>query len=177
MKLVNEQLDHPPTKPADQDALFAAVICLVTQSSLMPDSMIDYITTTRGGNLVASTIITDYEKSIFKYFTPMEHDRSLERLISEQPRNFEAIEGFHASAQRLLPLCQKSTEVSYCESMIRCINNLRTSCLEGMAHCSCHHIKYTFIFEYALISFSLERVCHSIHLADYLQQSRLYGIY
>ncbi|KAL6806381.1 hypothetical protein GGI42DRAFT_280526 [Trichoderma sp. SZMC 28013] len=131
MKLVNEQLDHPPTKPADQDALFAAVICLVTQSSLMPDSMIDYITTTRGGNLVASTIITDYEKSIFKYFTPMEHDRSLERLISEQPRNFEAIEGFHASAQRLLPLCQKSTEVSYCESMIRCINNLRTSCLEA----------------------------------------------
>ncbi|KAL7953511.1 hypothetical protein V8C34DRAFT_296753 [Trichoderma compactum] len=131
MKLVNEQLDHPPTKPADQDALFAAVICLVTQSSLMPDSMIDYITTTRGGNLVASTIITDYEKSIFKYFTPMEHDRSLERLISEQPRNFEAIEGFHASAQRLMPLCQKSTEVSYCECMIRCIDNLRTSCLEA----------------------------------------------
>ncbi|KAM6481747.1 hypothetical protein HDV62DRAFT_69560 [Trichoderma sp. SZMC 28011] len=131
MKLVNEQLDHPPTKPADQDALFAAVICLVTQSSLMPDSMIDYITTTRGGNLVASTIITDYEKSIFKYFTPMEHDRSLERLISEQPRNFEAIEGFHTSAQRLMPLCQKPTEISYCECMIRCINNLRTSCLEA----------------------------------------------
>ncbi|KAL6820212.1 hypothetical protein J3E69DRAFT_53022 [Trichoderma sp. SZMC 28015] len=131
MKLVNEQLDHPPTKPADQDALFAAVICLVTQSSLMPDSMIDYITTTRGGNLVASTIITDYEKSIFKYFTPMEHDRSLERLISEQPRNFEAIEGFHASAQRIMPLCQKPTERSYCECMIRCINNLRTSCLEA----------------------------------------------
>ncbi|KAK0755261.1 hypothetical protein N5P37_012086 [Trichoderma harzianum] len=131
MKLVNEQLDHPPTKPADQDALFAAVICLVTQSSLMPDSMIDYITTTRGGNLVASTIITDYEKSIFKYFTPMEHDRSLERLISEQPRNFEAIEGFHVSALRIMPLCQKPTEVSYCECMIRCINNLRTSCLEA----------------------------------------------
>ncbi|KAL6696945.1 hypothetical protein J3F84DRAFT_312258 [Trichoderma pleuroticola] len=131
MKLVNEQLDHPPTKPADQDALLAAVICLVTQSSLMPDSMIDYITTTRGGNLVASTIITDYEKSIFKYFTPMEHDRSLERLISEQPRNLEAIEGFHASAQRIMPLCQKSTEISYCECMIRCINNLRTSCLEA----------------------------------------------
>ncbi|KAH0528942.1 hypothetical protein TsFJ059_003753 [Trichoderma semiorbis] len=131
MKLVNEQLDHPPTKPADQDALFAAVICLVTQSSLMPDSMIDYITTTRGGNLVASTIITDYEKSIFKYFTPMEHDRSLERLISEQPRNFEAIEGFHTSALRLMPLCQKPTEILYCECMIICINNLRTSCLEA----------------------------------------------
>ncbi|PTB49884.1 hypothetical protein M431DRAFT_499900 [Trichoderma harzianum CBS 226.95] len=131
MKLVNEQLDHPPTKPADQDALFAAVICLVTQSSLMPDSMIDYITTTRGGNLVASRIITDYEKSIFKYFTPMEHDRSLEKLISEQPRNFEAIEGFHASALRIMPLCQKPTEVSYCECMLRCINNLRTSCLEA----------------------------------------------
>ncbi|KAL7907366.1 hypothetical protein GGI35DRAFT_87531 [Trichoderma velutinum] len=131
MKLVNEQLDHPPTKPADQDALLAAVICLVTQSSLMPDSMIDYITTTRGGNLVASTIITDYEKSIFKYFTPMEHDRSLEKLIREQPRDFEAIEGFHASALRIRPLCQKSTEVSYSECMIRCINNLRTSCLEA----------------------------------------------
>ncbi|KAL7952057.1 hypothetical protein V8C42DRAFT_306032 [Trichoderma barbatum] len=131
MKLVNEQLDHPPTRPADQDALFAAVICLVTQSSLMPDSMVDYITTTRGGNLVASTIITDYEKSIFKYFTPLEHDKSLERLICEQPRNFEAIEGFQASALRLRPLCQRLTEVAYCESMLKAINNLRTSCLEA----------------------------------------------
>ncbi|KAL7930751.1 hypothetical protein V8C35DRAFT_133459 [Trichoderma chlorosporum] len=154
MKLVNEQLDHPPTKPADQDALLAAVICLVTQSSLMPDSMVDYITTTRGGNLVASTIITNYETSIFKYFTPQEHDRSLEKLICEQPRNFEAIEGFHASALRLRPLCQKHTEVAYCESMIKCINNLRTSCLEGKAH---HHKLHTIchdtevsIFESAL---------------------------
>ncbi|UKZ76808.1 hypothetical protein TrVFT333_004520 [Trichoderma virens FT-333] len=150
MKLVNEQLDHPPTKPADQDALFAAVICLVTQSSLMPDSMVDYITTTRGGNLVASTIITNYEHSIFKYFTPLEHDRSLERLICEQPRDFEAIEGFHASALRIRPLCQKFTEVAYCESMIKCINNLRTSCLEGMAPL-----------------FSLERIRHFVHLADH----------
>nr|UWK21981.1 hypothecical protein [Trichoderma margaretense] len=131
MKLVNEQLDQPPTKPSDADALLAAVICLVTQSSLMPDSMIDYITTTRGGNLVATSIITNYEMSIFKYFTPLEHDRSLERLICEQPRNLEVIEGFHASALRLRPLCQKHTEVLYCESMIKCINKLRTSCLEG----------------------------------------------
>nr|UWK21993.1 hypothetical protein HRODM_g2 [Trichoderma rodmanii] len=116
MKLVNEQLDQPPTKPADADALLAAVICLVTQSSLMPDSMIDYITTTRGGNLVATSIITNYEMSIFKYFTPLEHDRSLERLICEQPRNLEVIEGFHASALRLRPLCLKDTEVIYCES-------------------------------------------------------------
>nr|UWK20053.1 hypothetical protein TALBO_g2 [Trichoderma albolutescens] len=131
MKLVNEQLDRPPVKPADADALFAAVICLISQSALMPDSMIDYITTTRGGNLVATTIITNFEMSIFKNFTPFEHDRSLERLICEQPRNFEVIEGFQSSALRLRPLCQKSTEIAYCDSMIKCINNLRTSCLEA----------------------------------------------
>ncbi|KAL7784081.1 hypothetical protein V8C37DRAFT_396420 [Trichoderma ceciliae] len=131
MKLVNEQLDKPPTRPADADALYAAVICLVTQSSLMPDSMIDYITTTRGGNLVATSIITNYEMSIFKYFTPVEHDRSLEQLICEQPRDWEVIEGFHSSVLRLRPLCQKHTEVLYCESIIRCIDNLRTSCLEA----------------------------------------------
>nr|UWK20139.1 Zn2Cys6 transcriptional regulator [Trichoderma deliquescens] len=129
MKLVNEQLDNPPTKPADADALFAAVVCLVAQSSLMPDSMIDYITTTRGGNLVATSVIKNYEVSIFKYFTPQEHHRSLERLVCEQPRNFEAIDGFESSALRLRPLCQKETEIVYCESMIKCINNIRTSSL------------------------------------------------
>jgi hypothetical protein len=132
MKLVNEQLDKPPTRPADADALLAAVICLISQSSLMPDSMVDYITTTRGGNLVATSIITNYEMSIFKRFTPVEHDRSLERLISEQPKSFEVIEGFQSSVLRLRPLCEKQTEIIYCESMIRCINSLRTSCLEGM---------------------------------------------
>nr|UWK20105.1 hypothetical protein TDECI_g2 [Trichoderma decipiens] len=127
MKLVNEQLDKPPTKPADADALFAAVICLVSQSSLMPGSMIDYITTTRGGNLVATSIITNYEASIFKYFTAEEHDRSLGKLICEQPRDFNVIEGFLVSALRLRHLCQKRTEMDYCESLIRCITNLRTS--------------------------------------------------
>lgn len=132
MKLVNEQLDKPPAKPADADALLAAIICLITQSSLLPDSMVDYITTTRGGNLVATSMITNYEKSIFKYFTPAEHDRSLERLITEQPRNFEVIEGFHSSALRLKPLCQTPTELIYCESIIKCMEKLRTSCVEGM---------------------------------------------
>lgn len=135
MKLVNEQLDKPPTKPADADALLAAIICLVTQSSLLPDSMVDYITTTRGGNLVATSMIANYEISIFKYFTPMEHDRSLERLITEQPKNFKVIEGFNSSALRLRPLCQKPTELIYCDCIIRCINNLRTSCVEGMSYC------------------------------------------
>ncbi|KAL7815179.1 hypothetical protein V8C26DRAFT_131513 [Trichoderma gracile] len=129
MKLVNQQLDHPPTRPADADALMAAVICLVAQSSLMPDSMIDYITTTRGGNLVASTIITNYEMSIFKYFTPREHDRSLERLISEQPRDYEVIHGFATSALQLRPLCQTPNEVAYCDCLVKCVDNLRTSCL------------------------------------------------
>lgn len=132
MKLVNEQLDKPPAKPADADALLAAIICLVTQSSLLPDSMVDYITTTRGGNLVATSMITNYEKSIFKYFTPVEHDRSLERLITEQPKNFEVIEGFHSSALKLKPLCQKPTELIYCDSIVKCMENLRTSCVEGM---------------------------------------------
>jgi len=132
MKLVNEQLDKPPAKPADADALFAAIICLITQSSLLPDSMVDYITTTRGGNLVATSMITNYENSIFKYFTPVEHDRSLERLITEQPKNFHVIDGFQSSALSLRPLCKKSTELIYCESIIRCVNNLRTSCVEGM---------------------------------------------
>jgi hypothetical protein len=132
MKLVNEQLDKPPAKPADADALLAAIICLVTQSSLLPDSMVDYITTTRGGNLVATSMITNYEKSIFKYFTPVEHDRSLARLITEQPKNFEVIEGFYLSALRLRPLCEKTTEQIYCECIIRCMENLRTSCVEGM---------------------------------------------
>nr|UYO77202.1 Zn2Cys6 transcriptional regulator [Trichoderma crystalligenum] len=155
MKLVNEQLDKPPKKPADADALLAAVLCLVTQSSLMPDSMIDYITTTRGGNLVATTIIKDFEMSIFKYFTAEEHDRSLERLICEQPKNFEVIEGFRSSVLQLKPLCQKPTEMAYCETMMKSITNLRTSCVQAL----------TMLFRIAI--HSVERIRHLVHHADY----------
>lgn len=174
MKLVNEQLDNPPTKPADADALFAAVVCLVAQSSLMPDSMIDYITTTRGGNLVATSVIKNYEVSIFKYFTPQEHHRSLERLVCEQPRNFEAIDGFESSALRLRPLCQKETEIVYCESMIKCINNIRTSSLAGMP--CCHQsgdgspslpIFHAATNTSSLVAFySMERIRHLVYSAN-----------
>ena len=132
IKLVNEQLANLPKKPADADALFAALICLVAQSSLMPDSMIEYLTTTRGANLVATTVITDYRSSIFKYFTMEEHIKSLATVACDQPKDMDVINGFRSAVMELEVLCQKPTEVAYWTSLISCINSVPISAVDGM---------------------------------------------
>ncbi|KAK5994823.1 hypothetical protein PT974_03207 [Cladobotryum mycophilum] len=131
IKLVNDQIAKAPKNPADADALFATLICLVAQSSLMPDSMIEYLTTTRGANLVATTVITDYQSSIFSCFTMEEHLKSLTKVASDQPKDMTVIDGFRSAVMDLEPLCQNHTEVAYWESLIRCIDSVPISAIDG----------------------------------------------
>lgn len=131
IKLVNEQLDKPPQKPIDVDALFATVICLLAQSSLMTDSMVEYLTMTRGGNLVATTMIPDFKLSIFNSFSPEGHVRMLTEMVKELPKELELIEGFKTSALSLEPICQTMNEIKYLEAMVSCIDALKTSSVSG----------------------------------------------
>lgn len=131
IKLVNEQLDKPPQKPIDADILFATLICLLTQSSLMSDNMVDYLTMTRGGNLVATTIIPDFNASIFKKFSPEGHVMSLGEMVEEQPKDLALIEAFRASVLGMEPICQARNEVKYLEALVACIDALKTSSHSG----------------------------------------------
>lgn len=131
IKLVNEQLDKPPQKPIDADALFATVICLLAQSSLMTDSMVEYLTMTRGGNLVATTMIPDFNLSIFSDFSPEGHVKMLTEIVKEQPKELDLIEGFKTSALSIEPICQTMNEIKYLEAMVRCIDAIKTSSVSG----------------------------------------------
>ncbi|KND94785.1 Sterol uptake control protein 2 [Tolypocladium ophioglossoides CBS 100239] len=124
IRLVNKQLDHPPKSPADADALLATIVCLVTQSSLMSDSMVDYLTMTRGANLVASTIVPDYQVSIFHAFTPEGHLASLTSMVCELPKDLQLIDDFRSSVTKLEPICQKPCELEYLAALVRCIEAL-----------------------------------------------------
>jgi hypothetical protein len=131
IKLVNEQLSKPPQKPVDADALFATVICLLAQSSLISDSMVEYLTMTRGGNLVATTIIPDFSTSVFSTFSPEGHLKALSEMVQDQPKDMLVIEAFRASALSMGPICQTANEIKYLEAMVSCIDALKISALSG----------------------------------------------
>ncbi|UNI25027.1 hypothetical protein JDV02_010736 [Purpureocillium takamizusanense] len=129
IKLFNEQLSRPPTSAADADALFATVLCLLTQSSLLSDTMIEYMTMTRGAHLVATSVITDYTTSIFRTFTPQGHIQSLTAVVCEMPKDFAVTDAFRASVASLEPLCHEQTERAYLGCQLRCIDALHESSL------------------------------------------------
>lgn len=131
IKLVNQQFDNPSKNPLDADALFATVLCLIAQSSLMPDSMAEYMTMVRGGNLVATTIIPDFQKSLFRMFTPEGHMETLAQMVTEQPKDLMVIHGFKKSVVNLEPLLHRAHELQYQGSMVKAITALESSSLDG----------------------------------------------
>lgn len=167
IKLVNQQFDNPSKNPVDADALFATVLCLIAQSSLMLDSMAEYMTMVRGGNLVATTIVPDYDKSLFRAFTPEGHMETLATMVQELPKDLEVIDGFRMSILALETLCQQPHELMYCASMVRSITALRTSSLVGKGEPTSHCM-------HSLTASSVARICPSVHDAQSLQQRRVH---
>lgn len=128
IRLINEQLSNPANMPLEQaDALFAALVCIVAQSSLMPHGMTEYLVMTRGANLVAQSIIPDYGRSIFRNFSTEGHIESLRRMIEDQPQDPTTIQGFHQSVLGLEPLCHRDHERRYFESLVKTITSVPTS--------------------------------------------------
>ncbi|KAI5456930.1 hypothetical protein BGZ63DRAFT_395123 [Mariannaea sp. PMI_226] len=128
IRLINQQLSAPANKSLDQaDALFAALICIVAQSCLIPHGMTEYLVMTRGATLVASSIMPDMGRSIFRTFSSEGHIEALSRMISDQTRDLSMIEGFHQSVLKLEPLCKQNHEKRYFQSLIRTIVSAPTS--------------------------------------------------
>jgi len=117
MKLVNEQLAQPARSQADGDALLGSIMILSAQSALLPDAMIEYMTLTRGGNLVATSIMPDFTKSLFRSFSPEGHAASLTKLIRDQPGDQEQLCAFRSSLLLLEPFCRAQSEVDYVRAL------------------------------------------------------------
>lgn len=156
IKLVNEQLNSPPKKPADADALLASIICLLSQSSLMHDSMIEYLTMTRGANLVA-TIHPDMNKSMFGPLSLETHVAALTSLVSEQPKDLALIEEAIVSVEQMRELCEVPYEVTYLESLAKVANALKTSSLDCKSHQTANFLNTN--------SPRLERIRHTVPFA------------
>lgn len=111
----------------------AAVTCLVAQSSLLPnvESMIEYLTMSRGGNLVLSQLLPDIEKSLFRGMSMEGHIGTLQRLITDQPKDWELLDQFEASVLGIRPLCPTDNEIKYMNALVRCSTALRASTLNG----------------------------------------------
>ncbi|KAH7163364.1 hypothetical protein B0J13DRAFT_464819 [Dactylonectria estremocensis] len=126
--LISEQLAEPSDKTLEQaDALFAALLCIVAQSSLMPDGMTEYLVMTRGANLVAASIMPDFSRSVFKAFSAQGHLESLRRMINDQPKDLAVLDGFHSSVMNLEPICQTLCERAYFGSLVKTITSVPTS--------------------------------------------------
>ncbi|CAH0058495.1 unnamed protein product [Clonostachys solani] len=132
MQLVNERLSLPSHSSQEADALLAAVLCLVSQSSLLPglDSMADYLTMSRGGSLIANSVIKEITTSLFSAHQE-EHYEILSLMVQEQPRDQSIIDGFRASALALPPLAANENERNYADALIRCIDAVEISGIEG----------------------------------------------
>lgn len=131
IKLVNEQLTNPPEGTAGADALFGAVVCLTTQTSLLSDGMCEYLTMTRGGYLIALNIMTDMEKSVFGMLTDEGHVKALSAIVSPQEQDFSLAAGFMQSLQQLQPLCKEPYEILYYDALVQCIVGLENSAFQG----------------------------------------------
>lgn len=131
IKLVNEQLTNPPEGAAGADALFGAVVCLATQTSLLSDGMCEYLTMTRGGSLIALNIMTDMDKSVFGMFTNEGHIEALSAIVSPQQQDFTLAAGFMKSLQLLEPLCKEPYEMMYYNALVQCIVGLENSAFQG----------------------------------------------
>lgn len=133
IRRVNEKLSQPLASPADADALFAAIMCLLAQSSLLPgrEGMWEYLSMGRGASLVNQTMVMGFDGALFAEFTMQKHMADLTAMVTEQPKDPALIAEFRASVGALAPLCARPYEVAYHENLTRAINALETSSLQG----------------------------------------------
>ena len=113
IKLVNHQFVNPPKDQDNADALFAALLCLCAQTSLLPDAMNEYLSITRAGALVWAVVMPHHTGSLFKVFTSEIHDDTLNGMASNNPEDLTDANDFWISAEKLKPLCDKPYQVSY----------------------------------------------------------------
>lgn len=117
----------------EADALFATVICLVAQSGLIAtqDSMVEYLTMVRGGNLIITQVLPDFDKSLFSGMTMERHMETLQGMTTDLPLDLKLLEEFEAAVEDIRPLLQSQTEVKYLDAILGCTDGLRYSASRG----------------------------------------------
>ncbi|KAH7196305.1 uncharacterized protein B0J16DRAFT_365681 [Fusarium flagelliforme] len=121
IKGLNDALSQPCNTAADADARCAAIIALTFQSTYMPDGLMEFLAMIRGWMLIATTLVTGHETSIFRHFTRASWVGSMERYIEEQHETKYDMptEDFLASLGIVQPLLQGKAELEYLSSLVK----------------------------------------------------------
>ncbi|KAM3467017.1 hypothetical protein MY5147_002556 [Beauveria neobassiana] len=131
LRIVNEQFAKPPRDQDNADSLFAALICLAAQTTLLPDGIAEYMTITRAGALVWAFVIPVHRASVFRTFTNESHSENLSKIVSEEPKDFELVDKFLASVTKVKELCTGARELYYCQRVMDAVQGLRVSSLQA----------------------------------------------
>lgn len=174
LKIVHEQFAKPPRDQDNADSLFAALICLAAQTTLLPDGIAEYMTITRAGALVWAFVIPAHGSSVFKSFTNESHSQNVATIVSEEPKDFAIVDEFLASVLKIKEICKHAREVYYCQRVIDAIQGLRTSSLKAWmshadlwrAHCYFSNDDFQAFIDPENYP-ALLLICHML-LADYL---------
>lgn len=91
IKLVNERLSEPGDVDGG-DALFASCVCLISQSSLMPDGLLDLLMLYRGLAVLGQVVIRDQEHSRFgsRFARAQAHQQS--QSNNDSPKNGDMVD-------------------------------------------------------------------------------------
>jgi hypothetical protein len=131
IRLFKELMAKTPETPADADALFATIGCLLTQAALLPNNMVEYMTLLRIADYVVRIVTPKFPTSIFHVFTQMGHVDSLTSMVVEQPKDDRLVVGFRNSIILLQIICQSEVEKDFIAKHLRCIDALGTSPQDG----------------------------------------------
>ena len=136
IKRVNEEIVRREWTIVEADALFATVICLVAQSGLIAtqDSMIEYLTMVRGGNLIITQILPDFDKSLFAGMTMENHMSTLASMATDLPLDLRLLDEFDAAVDSIRPLLRSFPELKYLDAILGCTDGLRYSATRGELH-------------------------------------------
>ncbi|KAM3549747.1 hypothetical protein ARSEF4850_008691 [Beauveria asiatica] len=131
LRIVHEQFARPPSDRDSADSLFAALICLAAQTTLLPDGTAEYMTITRAGALVWAFVIPAHGASVFKTFTNESRSENLSEIVSEEPKDFDLVDEFLASVTKARELCTGARELYYCQRVMDAVQGLRVSSLQA----------------------------------------------
>jgi hypothetical protein len=128
---VNKRLSGSVESGAEGDALLAALCCLTGQSSLITDSMSEYLAMSRGTYLISQTIVIPLNDSVFQMVTGTLHTSGLASLVQDQEKDLDVIADFKESVEGLAKICTRKHELQFQIGLYQSITALPTSSVEG----------------------------------------------
>ena len=131
---LNSAMSKPNPTKSDGEALFATVMALTFQASLMDDGMLEFLAMMRGCQVVATAVMPDFAESIFHSFALETHIEDAQKKMSRygEPRvEDELVETFLISLRGVAPLCQSMLELKYLAAIERVARLPKTDPAQG----------------------------------------------